>query len=107
MSLRPHKQGPGTVIRFKRVQVRNPRRPLEATPEKWELWDRAASKLGLNWSEFTRRALNLHSEAALAGYILGIGENDFKKIAVSEKGGVKKRPSVRAKPTLKRAGRKG
>jgi hypothetical protein len=59
MSLSKHKRtGPGEVIRFKRrKQKRNPRRLLEAVKGDWERWDHFAKLEGLNWSEFTRRAL--------------------------------------------------
>ncbi len=94
MSLRKHKQGAGTVIAFKRVQKRNFRRPLEAKPHEWQHWDSAAAVAGLNWSEFTRRALNA-AVANLLGY------------EVSEKPGSKNGAAVRAKLPAKRAGRKG
>ena len=67
--------------------------------------------LGLNWSEFTRRALNAHANAALSGYALGISPNDFTPLPVrrllSEKGGSKTSAAARSKPVAKRAGRKG
>jgi hypothetical protein len=55
----PKTTGPGKTVRFKRrKQKRLPRRLLEAVPADWERWDAAARAAGLNWSEFTRRALN-------------------------------------------------
>lgn len=55
----PKTTGPGKTVRFKRrTQKRLPRRLLEAVPQDWERWDAAARAAGLNWSEFTRRALN-------------------------------------------------
>lgn len=95
MSLRKHKQGAGTVIAFKRVQKRNFRRPLEAKPHEWQHWDAAAAVAGLNWSEFTRRALNA-ATAKLLGYQ-----------QVSEKPGSKLAALARANLAAKRAGRKG
>lgn len=45
-------------MRFKRrKQKRLPRRLLESVPNDWERWDKCAKLEGLNWSEFTRRAL--------------------------------------------------
>lgn len=62
MSLRKHKRGEGTPVTFRRVQKRNKRRLLEAVDTDWQRWDEAAKLQGLNWSEFTRRAL-LHRVA--------------------------------------------
>lgn len=107
MSLRPHKRGPGTIVQLKRVQKRMPRRPLEAKRADFDKWDEAAKVLGLNWSEFTRRSLNMHANAALSGYILGISPSDFIALPVSEKGGSKNSAAASAKPAAKRAGRKG
>jgi hypothetical protein len=60
----PKKTGPGKTVRFKRrQQKRLPRRLLEAVPADWERWDAAARAAGLNWSEFTRRALNVATGA--------------------------------------------
>jgi len=59
MQAPPKRTGPAEVVRFKRrKQKRLPRRLLEAVAEDWERWDAAARAAGLNWSEFTRRALN-------------------------------------------------
>ena len=45
-------------MRFKRrKQKRLPRRLLESVQQDWERWDKYAKLEGLNWSEFTRRAL--------------------------------------------------
>lgn len=41
----------------KRKQKRQKRRVLEAVPADWARWDQACEVEGLNWSEFTRRAL--------------------------------------------------
>ncbi len=55
----PKTTGPGRRVRFvTRKQKRNPRRLLESVPEDWARWERACKLQGLNWSEFTRRALN-------------------------------------------------
>jgi len=54
----PKTTGRGEVVRFKRrKQKRLPRRLLESVPNDWERWDKCAKLEGLNWSEFTRRAL--------------------------------------------------
>jgi len=64
MLTKPKTTGRGTVVTFKRrKQKRNKRRLLEAVAGDWERWDAAAKVAGLNWSEFTRRALDV---AALA-----------------------------------------
>jgi hypothetical protein len=48
----------GDVVVFKRrTQKRLPRRLLESVPQDWDRWDKYAKLEGLNWSEFTRRAL--------------------------------------------------
>lgn len=58
MLARAKTTGPGEVVRFKRrKQKRLPRRLLESVPKDWERWDKYAKLEGLNWSEFTRRAL--------------------------------------------------
>lgn len=58
MMARPQTTGPAKVVRFKRrKQKRLPRRLLESVPNDWERWDKCAKLEGLNWSEFTRRAL--------------------------------------------------
>jgi hypothetical protein len=63
MLTRPVKEGPRTVVRFKRrKQQRNKRRLLESVPKDWERWDAAARAEGVNWSEFCRRALNARAE---------------------------------------------
>lgn len=108
MISKPKTTGSGVLVKFRRrQQKRLPRRPLEAPREDFDKWDAAAAKLGINWSELTRRALNAHSSAALSGYMLGVSPNDFLPIPVSEKGGSKKSAAARAKQPAKRAGRKG
>lgn len=104
---KPKTTGTAKVIRFKRrQQKRNPRRPLEAVAKDFERWDAAASRVGLNWSEFTRRALNAASDAAGVPTTEQMSAIEHS-LAVSEKGGLKKRAAARAKPTAKRAVRKG
>lgn len=62
----PQTTGRGRKVRFvARKQKRNPRKLLESVPEDWERWGRAAKLEGLNWSEFTRRALNERTERVL------------------------------------------
>ena len=93
MLSKPKTTGAGKVVRFKRrKQKRNPRRPLEAVAQDWERWDAAAETTGLNWSEFTRRALNAAADNALG---------------VAEKGPPKLHASTSTKATPRRAGRKG
>jgi len=105
MLTKPKTTGAGKVIRFKRrQQKRNPRRPLEAVAQDFERWDAAATRVGLNWSEFTRRALNAAADSA------GVPTSEVMSAlahALSEKGASKKRAAARAKPTAKRAVRKG
>jgi len=83
--------GRAKVVRFRRrKQKRNPRRPLEAVAQDWARWDAAAKEMGINWSEFVRRA-----------------QDAFILAQLSEKPGVKTEPEARAKPAAKRAARKG
>jgi hypothetical protein len=66
MLAKAKKKGPGRVVRFKRrKQKRNPRRLLESVPKDWGRWDRAAAREGVNWSEFTRRALEVRTNKFL------------------------------------------
>lgn len=102
MLTKPKTTGPSKVIRFKRrKQKRLPRRPLEAIAEDFATWDAGAADAGLNWSEFTRRALHIacgnaeQLEALLA------------RRRLSEKGGFKNEQAKRAKAAATRAGRKG
>lgn len=44
--------------RIKRKTKRKKRRLVEAVDQDWARWDQAAEALGLNWSEFARRAMN-------------------------------------------------
>ncbi len=91
-------------MKFRRRQIRrNPRRPLEAVPQDFERWDMAANRVGLNWSEFARRALNTAADAAgvpTTGALAALG-------ALSEKGAFEKLERTRAKPAAKPSGRKG
>lgn len=92
--------GPGEKIRFVRRQKRNPRRLLEAHAPDWRRWDAAAEISGLNWSEFTRRALNAAADSA------GVPSNG-QLAALSEKGAKKNEAKVGPKWAPKRAARKG
>ena len=59
MLTQPATAGKGKKVTFRRKkQKRNPRRLLESVESDWARWDAAAASLGLNWSEFARRALN-------------------------------------------------
>lgn len=61
MALKP--KAPGEqLVKFRRARRRNKRRPLEAVQQDWDRWDAAAAVLGLNFSEFARRALNQASQ---------------------------------------------
>ncbi len=56
--VRAQRKGRGELVKgFRRKQKRKPRRLLEAPPRDWERWDRYAQLEQINWSEFTRRAL--------------------------------------------------
>src|SRR4051812_2101923 len=48
---------PHAVSQKTRVQIRKPRRLLEAPAPDWKRWDAAAKREGISWSEFARRAL--------------------------------------------------
>lgn len=104
---------------MKRVQKRNPRRLLEAVPEDWARWDAATAIAGLNWSEFTRRALNAASAAvgalptetvspryAAAG-IAAARASLLAPGVLSEKGASKKALKNGAKSRATRSARKG
>jgi hypothetical protein len=52
-----------SVSKIRRRQKRKPRKLLEATPQDWAKWERAAKLEGLNWSEFARRALEQRSSS--------------------------------------------
>jgi len=55
----PETAGRGKKVTFRRKkQQRNKRRLLESVKSDWDRWEAAAGALGLNWSEFARRALN-------------------------------------------------
>lgn len=56
---------PQDVRRKTRVQIRKPRRLLEAPPPDWKRWDAVAKIEGISWSEFARRAL-LQRTASIA-----------------------------------------
>ncbi len=87
-----------------RQQKRNPRRLLESVPSDWSRWDMAADRVGLNWSEFTRRALNAAADSA---GVPTAGQLSAAQHALSEKGASKNGAAVRTKPAAKRAARKG
>lgn len=56
---------PHDVRQKTRVQIRKPRRLLEAPPPDWKRWDAVAKIEGISWSEFARRAL-LQRTASIA-----------------------------------------
>lgn len=58
MLSKPTTEGPGKPVRFtKRNQKRNPTKLIESTAKDWARWEKGASAEGVNFSEFTRRAL--------------------------------------------------
>jgi hypothetical protein len=74
VSLTKHKTR-GRVLEISKVrrrQKRQPRRLLESPPQDWKKWDRFAKMEGINWSEFTRRALEQRcsSLSDLEGFVL-------------------------------------
>lgn len=55
---KPTTSGPGKLVKFrKRKQKRNPTKLIEATANDWARWQIGADAEGVNFSEFTRRAL--------------------------------------------------
>lgn len=48
-------------VRFRAKQKRRPRRLLESVQQDWDRWDAAASREGLTFTEFARRALDARS----------------------------------------------
>lgn len=113
MLTRAKTTGPGKRVRFlRRKQKRNPRRLLEALPADWERWDRAAQAAGgLNWSEFTRRALNAYALAHAAQEFAVQPTLKTPRYLVlkslSEKGAIKRARSNGAKAASTRSRRKG
>jgi len=113
----PKTTGPGKTVRFKRrTQKRLPRRLLEAVPADWERWDAAARAAGLNWSEFTRRALNaavgadVQSATRLERKTMALASAfglDAKLQAVSEKPARKNGAAARKKTAARVARGKG
>lgn len=66
MLVKPQLTGPGKKVTFKRrKQKRNKTRVLESVDRDWAQWDAAAKVEGVNWSEFTRRALNVRTRELL------------------------------------------
>ncbi len=49
------------------LQIRNPRKLLESPEEDWTRWKAAAARLGLNWSDFARRAQDRLAAEVLGG----------------------------------------
>jgi hypothetical protein len=69
MLVKPQLTGPGKKVTFKRrKQKRNKTRVLESVDQDWAHWDEAAKAEGVNWSEFTRRALHVRARE-----VLGVG----------------------------------
>lgn len=98
MLTKPKTTGAGKVVRFKRrKQKRNPRRPLEAVQPDWDRWDEAAELLGINWSEFARRAQNAYWEQT---YV-------HQQRQLSEKGASENASSSSKKKAASSRGRKG
>lgn len=90
-----------------RVQKRNPRRLLEAPKSDWQRWDAAARMEGLNWSDFTRRAL-----LARVAYVDELATSDpiaarAMLPGLSEKPAPKNGSAKRAKPRAAGAREKG
>lgn len=66
MLSKPVTTGPGKTVRLKRrKQKRNKIRTLESVDGDWAHWDEAAKAEGVNWSEFTRRALFVRAREVL------------------------------------------
>lgn len=71
MLVKPTLTGPGKKVTFKRrKQKRNKTRVLESVDQDWARWDEAAKAEGVNWSEFTRRALHVRTRE-----VLGVGRS--------------------------------
>lgn len=47
------------------LQKRHPRKLLESPEQDWQRWEKAAAVLGLNWSDFARRAQDQLAAVAL------------------------------------------
>jgi hypothetical protein len=61
-----------STARIKRRQKRRPRRLVESVPEDFARWDEAAGEMGLNFTEFARRAMNRLAETVLFGTLAGL-----------------------------------
>jgi len=59
MAIGPKKTSGKTISG--RKQKRRPRRLVEAAEQDWQRWDAACEALGLNFSEFARRALDFYA----------------------------------------------
>lgn len=69
MLVKPTLTGPSKTVTLKRrKQKRNKTRVLESVDGDWAHWDAAAKVEGVNWSEFTRRALFVRARE-----VLGVG----------------------------------
>lgn len=113
----------GEVVVFRRKQKRLPRRLLESVEQDWARWDKYARLEGLNWSEFTRRALEqrcasieeleraARSQPALRQRLPGLpyGVEAVAKVraALSEKPTAKSEAATRPKKRVAGAATKG
>lgn len=111
------------MLAAKRKQKRLPRRLLESPPHHWKRWDRYAKLEGLNWSEFTRRALeqrctsldDLAQQAVdepalrlrLPGLPFTVGNIDEARAKLSQKPAKKNGATARGKTRAAGAARKG
>lgn len=112
MLAKPKTRGPAVVVEFKRRKKKRNRRLLEAVPADWERWDAAAKVAGLNWSEFTRRALNTAAGEQVNTGVVRLGNlhpeaMQMRVLGVSEKGAAKTAPRNGRKSGASRGARKG
>lgn len=109
MIARAERAGRGELVTgFRRKQKRKPRRLVEAAPQDWARWDRWAKLEGLNWSEFTRRALEQRGASvedllrevervpSLRARLPGLSEKPTPKKGVAKRG-KSSRPGAREK----------
>lgn len=64
-ALASEKRKPLEIKKVRRYQKRRKSRRVEAVEQDFARWDAAAGHLGLNFSEFCRRAMNTAATAAL------------------------------------------
>jgi hypothetical protein len=91
--------GPVQIIPFKRrKQKRNKQRLLESVASDWQRWEKSAKFLGLNWSEFARRAMNTLADKCEQADMPIVSEKPVSKNGAAARAKAR-RPVAREKAT--------